>query len=732
MKEVLLVGNPNSGKTTLFNALTKSNEHVGNWHGVTVENKQKPFSFGGQDFLLVDTPGLYSLCPLSFEEEVAATAILNAKDKKIVNIVDQNNLQRNLYLTLCLLERGCDVVLAVNEIDKKPIWKIDYQKLSQALGIKVVAINAEKKIGLENLKKALLDDQKTTGKIVNDKTINDSLQGNKNDFCDGASTRSGLARRLPYLKELKCEAVNVFFKDERKEFLLVKLFERDEKYFKRLGFENFEKLFQNIPNDSVQKISELRYAHIDKILKSCAVRVDRIYGKSKLDKIVLNKWLAFPVFLLVLAAVFYLTFFSLGAWLSELLGQFLNVLTAPILKIVENSFGNSWFYELFNVAIFGGVATVLSFLPQVVLLFFFLSVLEDSGYLSRIAFIFEDILGKIGLSGKSVYTLLMGFGCSTTAIMTARNMEDKNAKIKTALLCPYMSCSAKIPIYTVIGGAMFGVKNIFVIMALYLLGVVVAIAISKILEATLLKSKKQSFILEFPPYRITNLKRVCKILWKNLKSFVGKVASIMISMNVIVWLLSSFSFGFSYVPSEGGVSMLEAIGKVIAPIFSPLGFGNWAVVCALLAGLVAKEVVVSSIAMFNGIDASATKLVSNSILLPTSLVFFASGASVLSFLVFCLLYTPCIASISMLSQEIGKKWTFLSIIIQLFSAYVVAFVTYNIAFAVEVFGFVKTLLVLLSMLAVATAIWMICKKLLHKSTCAHCSNCNKNCQNRKR
>ncbi len=699
MKEVLLVGNPNAGKTTLFNSLTRSNEHVGNWHGVTVENKKKSFIWKGEEYVLVDTPGIYSLCSLSFEEEVSVKTILANGGKKIINICDQNNLQRNLYLTLCLLERGCDVVLVVNEIDKKPIFKIDYKKLSENLGVDVVGINAEKQIGVERLKDLL--------------------------------SKKSLKHNLPYLKKLSVD-LNVFsaVKDENKDYMTIKAYERDERYFKSLGFKT-EKIFDSVPENSVEFLSKLRYDFIDEVLASCSTRTSDVYGKSKLDKIVLNKWLAFPVFLLVLSGIFYLTFFSVGAFFSDGLSNFLNLLTTPILSMLEKAVGNSWLYDLFNVAIFGGVGTVLSFLPQVVLLFFFLSVLEDSGYMSRIAFIFEDILGRIGLSGKSVYTLLMGFGCSTTAIMTARNMDDKNAKLKTALLCPYMSCSAKIPIYTVIGGAFFGAKNIYVIIGLYLLGVVVAISISKILDMTLLKSEKQSFILEFPPYRKTSLKRVGKILWKNLKEFLIKVGSIMISMNIIIWVFSSFSFTFSYVPEQGGVSMLESFGRLLAPIFAPIGFNNWAIVASLLAGLVAKEVVVSSIAMFNGIDGNATKLVSESILLPASVVFFATKASVLSFLVFCLLYTPCIASISMLMQEIGKKWTFLSIAIQLIAAYVVSFVVYNIAFAFEIFGFWAVFAVLCGIFAILFAFLFIWKRFKTKRLCAHCENCRKNCDKRK-
>lgn len=693
MTEILLVGNPNSGKTTLFNSLTRSNEHVGNWHGVTVDTKAKTFFADGEEYSLVDTPGIYSLCPLSFEEEVSVKTIFES-DRKIINICDQNNLQRNLYLTLCLLEKGCDVVLAVNEIDKKPIYKIDYKKLSERLGVSVVGINAEKKIGLDDLKKAL----KTPKKLS----------------------------KLPYLKDLDdslLKGTNL-----NKDFYnLIKLYERDEKFFLNNGKTETGTLFKSVPKDSAQCLAKLRFDFIETVLKDCTKRTDKVYGQSKFDKFILNKWLCFPIFLSVMAGIFYLTFFSLGAFLSGILESCLGLFTNSVLGVVEGAIGKTWFYELLSTAVFGGVGTVLSFLPQVVLLFFFLSILEDSGYLSRIAFIFEDILGKIGLSGKSVYTLLMGFGCSTTAIMTARNMDDKNAKIKTAILCPYMSCSAKIPIYTVIGGAFFGASNILVILGLYFLGVVVALVISKLLDVTVLKSKKQSFILEFPPYRMTSPKRVGKILWKNVKEFLIRVGSVMIAMNIIIWVLSSFSFSFSYT-TDGHGSMLETIGKFITPLFAPLGFNNWAIVASLVAGLVAKEVVVSSIAMFNGIDVGANKLISNSILLSSSLVFFKSKASVLAFLVFCLLYTPCVASISMLLQEIGRKWTTISIALQLITAYIVALIVYNVAFAFEIFGFVKSFSIVLIVLAFLFAVIFIVKKIKHKKMCGNCQNCtNKSC-----
>ncbi len=696
MKEVLLVGNPNTGKTTLFNSLTRSDEHVGNWHGVTVENKSKSFFVGQDEFVLVDTPGVYSLCALSFEEEVAVRTVAEKKDSQVLNICDRNNLQRNLYLTLCLLEEGAKVVLAVNEIDKKSIFKVDYKLLGDTLGVQIVGINAESKEDVERLKKVIAGDDERTFK------------------------------KPEYVKKLRWEKQVSVDADIDRDLVLIKAYEKDKKFFERVGLD-CKVFFDAVPKDSVLILSELRYAFIDEVISRCAKRTSAVYGKSKFDRVALSKIFAIPLFFLILAGVFYLTFFSFGAFLSDCLSKALSVVSSPFMSLLERSLPNSWVYDLFNVAIFGGLGTVLSFLPQVVLLFFFLSVLEDSGYMSRIAFVFEDILGKIGLSGKSVYTLLMGFGCSTSAIMTARNMDDKNAKIKTAILCPYMSCSAKIPIYTVIGGAFFGAKNLFVILGLYLLGVVVAIVISKIFEMTVLKSKDQSFILEFPPYRRTSIKRVGKILWKNVKEFVLRVGTIMLAMNVVIWWLSSFSIKFSYVAANGGVSILEGLGRLLSPIFSPLGFGNWAVVAALLSGLVAKEVVVSSIAMFNGVDAGATRLVSDSILLSTSVVYFSSKASVLSFLVFCLLYTPCIASVSMLLGEIGKKWTYVSIIIQLLSAYVVAFAVYNVAFAIEVFGFWKVFFVAMCVLILIFSVIYVFRKIKRKE-CGNCKKCSKKCK----
>ena len=697
MIDVCLVGNPNTGKTTLYNTLTGSHEHVGNWHGVTVEEKAVKYSFAGQDIRLVDLPGIYSLTPLSFEEKVSADYLIAHPDNIVVNICDASNLQRNLYLTLCLLERGCKVILVVNQIDKRPICKLDFVKLSEILGVNVVYVNAG---------------DKTSAAKVNEQI----LQASKSDI-----------KALPpkYISEIDFSSVKDCVRSVQpaeQPFYMIKLFEGDEDACKKLGAP------QNAT--AVEKIAAKRYEFIEQIMSKCASAPERVYGQSKLDKILLNRFLSLPVFLLLLAGCFYLTFFSLGGLLSDLAATLLDkYISAPVINLLSNALGyEHWVVSMFQVAIFGGVGSVLTFLPQVALLFFFLSLLEDSGYLSRVAFVFEDLLCKVGLSGKSVYTLLMGFGCSTTAVLTARNMEDKNSKIKTGLLTPYMSCSAKFPIYAVLGGAFFGASNIFVIIGLYLLGVVVAVLLSYLLEKTVLKSKQQSFILEFPPYRMMSVKRTFSLLWLNVKQFLVRVGGIILAMNVIVWLLSSFSFTFKFVAGGNGVSMLETLGRMLSPIFRPLGFGSWGLVSALIAGLVAKEVIVSSIAMFNGVEESALSSIQSSIMLSTSAVYFASPSSVLSYLVFCLLYFPCIASCAVLFKEIGKKWTLIGIAIEFALAYFVAFVTYTLGRTIEAFGFWQVGLSLAGIAIVAAAIAVVVRKFKNKKCSQGCARCNKSCK----
>ena len=701
MKEILLIGNPNTGKTTLFNNLTKSNEHIGNWHGVTVEEKRKKFNAGGEDFELVDLPGIYSLTALSFEEQVAVDYILNGSDKLMINICDLNNLQRNLYLTLGLLELGANILLAINTMgSKKPFNEVDVYKLKEELGVEVFLFNASSKKDILELKLLI--------KKMSDKPKKGIMPSYIN--------------KLENYQEFKLikNSLNVKEKD-RLNFYTIKILENDQKIIEKCGFNNKKR---KLNADYIQKIAKIRYEYISCISEKAIKKIQkRAYGESKIDKIILNRFLSIPIFLGIMALIFYLTFFSVGAFFSSILSDFIqNVIGANLVNFIAGVCDIPWVIGLFENGIVAGLGSILSFLPQVVLLFFFLSILEDSGYLARLAFSFEDIFKKLGLSGKSVYTLLMGFGCSATAALTARNMEDKNSKIKTAMLTPYMSCSAKLPIYAVLGGAFFGASNIFIVFSLYLLGVVVAIILSMILEKTALKSKNQSFILEFPPYRIPSFKRVLNIIADNLKQFIIRIGSVIFAMNIIVWLLGSFSFSFTYVPDTGGVSMLENIGKFLAPIFIPLGFGNWGATSALIAGLVAKEVIVSSIAIFNGIDVNAgsmTEQVQSSILNPNSAVYF-TPASALSYMVFCLIYMPCIATMSVLNKEIGTKWTVISIIIELVIAYLLSLVVYNLYNFINIFGFGYFAILLIGLIIIGVSVTFIIKHLKSKDKCKDC------------
>ena len=666
--KILLVGNPNTGKTTLFNSLTKSSEHVGNWHGVTVSEKEKPFSAFEKKFVLVDLPGLYSLTPLSYEEEVASKYIFENNSCPIINICDINNLKRNLFLTLQLKEISSEVILFLNTFQNIKNNKKLKEKIKQSenalkkLGVKFFIGNAENKKDIEKFKKMILN-----------------LKLNSNNQIKKIEKKFKKENNLNFLKE------------NRETFL---------------------------------KINSLF---------NLEIKEERAYGNSKLDSILLNKYFALPIFFGILFLVFYLTFFSLGAALSDLLRDLIqNVIGGQIVSWLKSVCNVAWVVDLVETGIIGGVGSILSFLPQVILLFFFLSLIEDSGYLARVAFLFEDIFAKVGLSGKSVYSLLMGFGCSTTAALTARNMEDKNAKIKTAILTPYMSCSAKLPIYAVIGGAFFGASNVLIIFGLYMLGVVVAILLSLLLEQKVLKSKAQSFILEFPAYRLPSIKRTFKILWENVKLFLIRIGTVIFSLNLIVWVLQSFSFGFKFVPTEGGTSMLKAIGTVIAPIFVPLGFGNWGAASALVAGLAAKEIIVSSIAMFNGVDVLGDSIKSQtmrSITSPLSVVFF-TPASALSFMVFCLLYSPCLATISVFKKEIGGKWTTISVVIQFAIAYILALLTYNIYRLVEGVGAVNSIFIFFGIGLILVCLFYLYLKLKKRNFCSYCkdkSSC-KNCR----
>lgn len=713
----LLVGNPNTGKTTLFNSLSKSNEHVGNWHGVTVSEKEKTFAIEGDKFTITDLPGLYSLTPLSYEEEVASDYIFKNNKCPIINICDINNLRRNLFLTLQLLEINSNIILYVNTFkNSKKVEEKEIENCEEILN----KLNINYFIGDAASKKDTIAFKKKLKRFINlihiDNDLNKFNYLNIKDF-----------KLVQSIISEDCAAIQMSSK-----IATIRLMDNDEKMLEKLKLNNQKKELINkiINKNNFIILNKNRFDFINKLFIKNKPSVKKPYGKSALDKVLLNKYLALPIFLGVLFLVFYLTFFSLGATLSNFLSDLIqNTIGGNLVVWVKSICSIDWVIGLLEIGVIGGVGTLLAFLPQVILLFFFLSLIEDSGYLARIAFLFEDVFAKVGLSGKSVYALLMSFGCGTTAALTSRNMEDENAKIKTALLTPYMSCSAKLPIYAVIGGAFFGAGNIFVIFMLYILGVVVAILMSLLLEQKVLKSKEQSFILEFPEYKFPSFKRVFSILWENIKLFLIRIGTVIFALNIIIWIFQSFSFSFKFVTTNPGeISMLQRVGTILSPIFTPLGFGNWGATSALIAGFAAKEVIVSSIAMFNGINVLGDDMKTQtmrSILDPTAVVFF-SPVSAISFMVFCLLYSPCLSTISVFRKEIGKKWTWFSIITQFLIAYAVSLVLYNLFTLVRIWGAMNVLFCFLGGLAISFAVIYLVQCCKNKKFCSYnCKECNK-------
>lgn len=697
MVDIFLVGNPNTGKTTLYNALTKSFEHVGNWHGVTVDKKDKVFEYESREYRLIDLPGTYSLSSYSFEEQVTVDNVLGT-NYKIINLCDVNAIERNLYLTLQLMEADVDFVLAVNMINNENKHADLKKQLIRALGDRVVFCNGKTRYNINELLKV------STNKKVN------------------------INNKLPYINEFdelaNCIKINAKNIKLNEYFCAIKLCEYDEKIESKLNLneEQFLIVKKFRERFTIGDIASLRYGYIKKILNIINTKV---YGVSKLDVILLNRVLSLPIFIILMLCIFYITFDLVGSLLSEYLNIFIkDIIGYKLLGLLQSLNVNIIFIDFINTCIINGIGGILAFLPQIALLFLFISLLEESGYLSRLAFMFEDWLCKFGLSGKSVFTLIMGFGCSTSAMFTANNLEDGNAKIKTVLLTPYMSCSAKLPIYAVFCGVFFN-QNIFIIFLLYFIGVFAACLLAIFLENSKLKSNEQSFILEFPPYRMPNIKNVFKIIYINIIHFISKVGGVLLLFGMVVWFLQSFTFKLEFVQGDN-ISILQSISQIFAPLFIPLGFGNWGAVSALFCGLVAKEIVVSTLAMINSVKLSSnsttSSLLSLSLISSSSVVSF-TGPSALSFMVFCLLYPPCISSISVMRSQIGKKMTVIGILIQFGLAYLISFLTYNIC---TIFNL--SILIIIGIIVCLLFVVLICINNYEKNNiCSVCKQkyCNK-------
>ena len=659
MQTIALVGNPNTGKTTLFNNITKQNEHVGNWHGVTVEHKQKNIIFDGETLSIVDLPGVYSLNSYSFEEEVTNNFLKN-NNCLILNVCDANNIKRNLYLTLSLIASGFKPVLVVNMANelKKTGTVINTSKLEKILGTKVFLINANSKKEVKNL-------------LTNIIKINseDSFQPSE------------------FIQE---------FKNKQK----------------------------RLKNNNIEEVAKQRYEVINKITSECITKnTNKIYGFSKLDKIFLNKYFALPIFLCIIAIIFYLTFNSFGKFLSDLLGSFSSAfICEPLLKLLNSISASEFVLKLIEEGILGGILSVINFLPQVVLLFVCLNILEATGYLSRLAFTLEDIFSKVGLSGKSVFALLMGFGCSTTASLTARGMEDKNSKIKTAMLTPYISCSAKLPLYLVVCGAYFENKSFLIIFLLYILGVITSLIVSYVLEKTILPSKTKSFIMEFPALRLPKFSHLLKLALIDAKNFLIRVGTVILSFSCIIWIAQNCNFALKYIAHSNQKSILETVGEFLSFIFKPLGFGNYGAVCALICGVVAKEIIVSSLKIINNLsDSDSLTSLSKSLTHKSSAVYFTKASS-LSFLTFSSMYLPCISTMGVLKKEIGLKWTLFACLLEFSISYLLSFIVYKILLVYYNLGLIACLLSMFAFGVFLISFIFIIKFFKSKNKCKYCKN----------
>ncbi|MDD3428648.1 MAG: ferrous iron transport protein B [Oscillospiraceae bacterium] len=659
-----LAGNQNCGKTTLFNQLTGSNQHVGNFPGVTVEQKSGKIRTQKADAQVVDLPGIYSLSPYTSEEIVTRDFILNEKPDGIINIVDATNIERNLYLTLQLIELNIPMVLALNMMDEVRAngGTIDVHALHMELGIPVVPISAAKNEGVSELiDKALYVAQTKR----NPKRL---------DFCSGAMHRC--IHSVSHMIEDHADRIGVPAR-----FAATKLVEGDGPMTEALNLtENEKELLQHsvsemeheLDTDREAAMADMRYAFIEGLCSKAVVKPaqSKEHLRSiRIDNILTHKYFAIPIFLLIMLTVFWLTFGVIGSFLSDLLSLGIDGFTAVVDNALTNFGLNPVVHSLVIDGIFAGVGSVLSFLPIIVTLFFFLSILEDSGYMARVAFVMDKLLRKIGLSGRSFVPMLIGFGCSVPAIMATRTLSSDRDRKMTILLTPFMSCSAKLPIYAVFTAAFFPNYAAFVMVGLYILGILMGVLCGLAFKNTLFKGKPVPFVMELPNYRFPSAKSVLLLMWDKARDFLVKAFTVIFVATIVIWILQTFDIRLNVV--ESADSMLAAIGMFISPLLAPLGFGDWRVSTALITGFTAKEAVVSTLAVLTGTNISTLAGTLGTIFTP---------ATALSFLTFTLLYTPCVAAIAAVKRELDSVWGTLGVIcFQMGIAWVVSFAVYQIS-----------------------------------------------------
>lgn len=660
-----LAGNQNCGKTTLFNALTGSNQHVGNFPGVTVDQKMGDIK-GTKNCSVVDLPGIYSIRPYTQEEIVSRDFILDGKPDGIINIVDATNIERNLYLTLQLLELNLPMVVALNMMDEVRAngGTVDVKKLSESLGVPVIPISAAKNEGVSEL----------SDKMVY--VAKNRILPKRIDFCsDGPVHRC--IHAVAHVIEDHARNISV-----PPRFCATKLIEGDDEYFAdRLELDKNEReliehsiveMEHDTGLDRNAALADMRYTFIEKSVTQSVVKCNesREHKRSvKMDEVLTGKYTALPVFFGVMFLVFWLTFNVIGSRLSDLLSLGIDALTNLCDKGLTAYGINPVVHSLIIDGIFAGVGSVLSFLPIIVTLFFFLSILEDTGYMARVAFVMDKLLRKIGLSGRSFVPMLIGFGCSVPAIMSTRTLSSDRDRKMTILLTPYMSCSAKIPIYAVFTAAFFAKYRALVMIGLYVTGIVLGIIVALILKKTAFKGEPVPFVMELPNYRMPSPKSVFLLLWEKARDFLQRAFTVIFLATIIIWFLQSFDTRLNVV-DDSADSLLAMVGKFIAPIFTPLGFGDWRAVTALISGFTAKEAVVSTLSVLMNTGTAELGTVLPSIF---------NGLSAVSFLVFTLLYTPCVAAVATIKKELGSRAKTVGVVfMQCAVAYLAAFVVYGI------------------------------------------------------
>ena len=659
-----LAGNQNCGKTTLFNRLTGSNQHVGNFPGVTVDRKDGEIK-NHPDTLITDLPGIYSMSPYSNEEIVTRKFLLDEKPKGIINIIDASNIERNLYLTMQLMELNIPMVVALNMMDevRKNGGSVLVNEMKQLLGVPVIPISAAKNEGIEELTDHALHIAKYR-----------ECPG-RQDFCisHGTSEQTAVHRcihAIMHLIEDHAEAAEIPIR-----FAASKLIEGDSLVEDKLKLSQNEKemiehiivqMEQERGLDRAAAIADMRFHFIKSICQQTVIKPSesKEHARSiKIDKILTGKYTAIPSFIAIMGLVFWLTFSVIGKGLSNLLDLGISHLTTLVDGLLTKANINDVLHSLIIDGIFNGVGSVLNFLPIIVTLFFFLSLLEDSGYMARVAFVMDKLLRKAGLSGRSIVPMLIGFGCTVPGVMASRTLSSERDRKMTILLTPFMSCSAKLPIYGFFAAAFFPNNSAIVMILLYALGIATAVFMAIIMKLSIFKGEPVPFVMELPNYRMPSAKSVCQLLWEKAKDFLQRAFTVIFIATIVIWFLQTFDTKFNLVENSQN-SILATIAGFIAPIFKPLGFGDWRISTALITGFMAKESVVSTLSVLLGSGVKITSILTQ------------LGAA--SLLVFCLLYTPCVAAIASIKRELGRKWACFVVVFQCVIAWIMAFITHGI------------------------------------------------------